>query len=53
MQRRVILTGHQAFLTQEALQNIVDTTVNNIVTWLADHRTEMSLEHDKTPRVYR
>ena len=27
----VIVTSHQAFLTEEALENIADTTVNNIV----------------------
>ncbi|MBO5928267.1 MAG: 2-hydroxyacid dehydrogenase, partial [Clostridia bacterium] len=26
----VILTSHQAFLTEEALNNIAETTVNNI-----------------------
>ncbi len=32
----VILTSHQAFLTQEALQNIADTTVQNILTFFRD-----------------
>ncbi len=27
----VIITGHQAFLTQEALENIAQTTIENIV----------------------
>ncbi|MBP5245089.1 MAG: 2-hydroxyacid dehydrogenase, partial [Clostridia bacterium] len=27
----VIVTSHQAFLTEEALNNIAETTVNNIV----------------------
>ncbi len=29
----VIVTSHQAFLTEEALENIAETTVNNIVTF--------------------
>ena len=32
----VIVTSHQAFLTQEALQNIADTTADNISTFFAD-----------------
>jgi D-lactate dehydrogenase len=27
----VIVTSHQAFLTEEALENIAETTVNNII----------------------
>ena len=27
----VIVTSHQAFLTEEALENIAETTINNIV----------------------
>ena len=30
----VLVTSHQAFLTQEALDNIAETTINNIVTFL-------------------
>lgn len=30
----VIVTSHQAFLTREALSNIAETTINNIVTFL-------------------
>ncbi len=38
----VILTSHQAFLTKEALNNIAETTVNNIITsfdndWCCDN----------------
>lgn len=29
----VIVTGHQAFLTQEALKNIADTTIENLNEW--------------------
>ena len=32
----VIVTSHQAFLTQEALQNIAETTVNNIRSFFRD-----------------
>lgn len=32
----VIVTSHQAFLTQEALQNIADTTADNISSFFAD-----------------
>ena len=31
----VIVTSHQAYLTQEALDNIAQTTVNNIQTFFA------------------
>lgn len=30
----VLITGHQAFLTQEALEEIAKTTVNNITDWI-------------------
>lgn len=32
----VIVTSHQAFLTREALDNIAETTVNNLVTFFRD-----------------
>lgn len=32
----VIVTSHQAFLTQEALNNIAETTVDNLVTFFRD-----------------
>lgn len=32
----VIVTSHQAFLTEEALSNIAETTVNNIISILTD-----------------
>ncbi|MBQ4270206.1 MAG: 2-hydroxyacid dehydrogenase, partial [Clostridiales bacterium] len=28
----VIVTSHQAFLTKEALENIADTTIENLIT---------------------
>ena len=35
-QPRVIITAHQAFLTQEALQSIAETTADNLRNWLYD-----------------
>ena len=32
----VIVTSHQAFLTREALSNIAETTINNLVTFFSD-----------------
>ncbi len=43
----VIVTSHQAFLTEEALSNIAETTVNNLRTFFAgnpDHTTEVRYE---------
>ena len=34
----VIVTSHQAFLTQEALDNIAETTINNIVTFFKNNQ---------------
>ncbi len=39
----VIVTSHQAFLTQEALSNIADTTLNNIRQFTADGRCDNEL----------
>ena len=39
----VIVTSHQAFLTREALDNIAETTVNNIVTFFRDGQCENEL----------
>ena len=39
----VIVTSHQAFLTREALDNIAETTINNIVTFFSDGRCENEL----------
>ncbi len=36
----VLVTSHQAFLTEEALDNIAATTVSNIVNYLRDGRTD-------------
>ena len=39
----VIVTSHQAFLTEEALSNIAETTVRNIVTCLSGKVSENEL----------
>lgn len=39
----VIVTSHQAFLTEEALSNIAETTVNNIVTFFNTNQCENEL----------
>ena len=54
----VIVTGHQAFLTEEALFNIAQTTVNNIISFFEDNgncENELcyncgKVEHCKTTR---
>ena len=33
--KNVLITSHQAFLTHEALQNIADTTMQNVSCWTA------------------
>ncbi|MBO5110154.1 MAG: 2-hydroxyacid dehydrogenase [Clostridia bacterium] len=39
----VLVTSHQAFLTEEALENIAETTVNNIRQFFAEGRCENEL----------
>ncbi|MEO1032762.1 MAG: 2-hydroxyacid dehydrogenase [Bacteroidota bacterium] len=39
----VLVTGHQAFLTNEALTNIAETTIYNLDTWERGERTENEL----------
>lgn len=39
----VLITGHQAFLTNEALQGIADTTVSNIDGWAQNGISENEL----------
>ena len=39
----VIVTSHQAFLTEEALQNIAETTVNNVVTFAREGKCKNEL----------
>ncbi len=40
----VLITGHQAFFTQEALAAIAETTVGNIVAFLEEGRLENQIE---------
>lgn len=39
----VIVTSHQAFLTREALDNIAETTINNVVNFINEGRCENEL----------
>ncbi len=39
----VIVTSHQAFLTEEALENIAETTVDNLVSFFKNNRCENEL----------
>ena len=39
----VLITGHQAFLTDEALTNIADTTIYNLNCWSDNKQTENEL----------
>ena len=39
----VIVTSHQAFLTEEALQSIAETTVNNLITFAKNGQCENEL----------
>jgi D-lactate dehydrogenase len=43
----VLITGHQAFLTKEALSNIAETTINNLDSWQSGHplQNEISSSH--------
>jgi D-lactate dehydrogenase len=40
---KVLLTGHQAFLTNEALKGIADTTISNLTAWQETGRSENDL----------
>ena len=46
----VIVTSHQAFLTEEALSNIAETTVNNLISFFetAQCPNELCYRHDST-----
>lgn len=44
----VVITSHQAFLTQEALHNIADTTLDNLLEFVAGRRGE-HLTHRVSP----
>ena len=39
----VLITGHHAFLTEEALTNIADTSIYNLDCWSAGQETEHEL----------
>jgi D-lactate dehydrogenase len=39
----VLITGHQAFLTEEALQGIAETTIQNLVEWSKNGTAENEL----------
>ncbi len=39
----VFITGHHAFLTEEALTNITDTTIYNLDCWNSGKETENEL----------
>jgi len=39
----VIITGHQAFLTNEALSKIAETTIYNLDCWSDNKQTENEL----------
>ncbi|MBQ6893704.1 MAG: 2-hydroxyacid dehydrogenase, partial [Clostridia bacterium] len=39
----VLVTSHQAFLTEEALENIAETTINNIVTFFKNGQCKNEL----------
>lgn len=45
----VIFTGHQAFLTREALGNIADTTLGNATAFAAGKRSGNEVEHTLAP----
>ena len=44
----VLITGHQAFFTEEALQNIAETTIANITAFAATGRARHEVSIDKT-----
>ena len=41
----VIVTSHQAFLTEEALSNIAETTVENIIELVENGKCENEILH--------
>ena len=49
----VLISGHHAFLTEEALTNIAETTIYNLDCWEAGKETENELTTtDKTEKFY-
>lgn len=47
----VLITGHQAFLTEEALTNIAETTIYNLDCWSENRETENELTKTVTETV--
>ncbi|ARV07098.1 hydroxyacid dehydrogenase [Polaribacter sp. SA4-10] len=47
----VLITGHQAFLTEEALTNIAETTIYNLDCWSKNRETENELTKTVTETV--
>jgi D-lactate dehydrogenase len=45
--KNVLITGHQAFLTSNALKNIADTTIYNLDCWEKKKDTENELTRIK------
>jgi D-lactate dehydrogenase len=45
--KNVLITGHQAFLTENALKNIADTTIYNLNCFKKGERSEHELTHKK------
>jgi lactate dehydrogenase-like 2-hydroxyacid dehydrogenase len=46
----VLITSHQAFLTEDALDNIAETTLGNIQRWLSGARGDALPNRVPTPR---
>mgnify|MGYP000247631176 CR=1 FL=1 len=40
----ILISGHHAFLTQEALTNIAETTIYNLDCWSEENETENELK---------
>jgi D-lactate dehydrogenase len=45
----VLITGHQAFFTAEALRNIAETTIANITAFSASGRAEHEVSVERSP----
>ena len=48
--KNVLLTGHQAFLTREALTGIAETTIQNLDYWQLGYKSPYELHADETFR---
>lgn len=47
-QPNVLITSHQAFLTEEALKAIAETTLHNLQCFFENRNTENQLKHEQT-----